>query len=236
MAGDAGGSLGAGVSRRSVLGGAGKVAAAGVALTATGAVVAPELAAANASGGIAVSPKGTTAIEFLAQIQQNGDGLLAFGYLTAVAGLSAADLFTGAPSEGTARLTAYATGTVGTRTANGAVHNLDIAGELSIYSLPGGGASFGNPDSFKSGTRVARYTLTIQDILAVIPTSPSTGLPTLVGDLRQTDAASLSGGKGKFGQNGTKLRLLATGSGNRANADPAPPVASLTVAGNLATV
>ena len=75
MAGDAGGSLGAGVSRRSVLGGSRKVAAAGVALTATGAVVAPELAAANASGGIAVSPKGTTAIEFLAQIQQTGDSM-----------------------------------------------------------------------------------------------------------------------------------------------------------------
>ena len=155
MAGDAGGALGTGVSRRSVLGGAGKVAAAGVALGAAGAVVAPELAAANASGGIAVSPKGTTAIEFLAQIQQNGDGMVAFGYLTEVAGLSAADLFTGTPGEGTAMLTAYATGTVGTRTANGAVHNLDLSGVLTIYSLPGGGASFGNPDSFKAGTPVA---------------------------------------------------------------------------------
>ena len=149
-----------------------------------------------------------------------------------MAGLSAADLFTGVPSEGTARLTAYAAGTVGTRTANGAVHNLDIAGELSIYSLPGGGAGFGNPDSFKSGTRVARYTLTIQDILTV--TAANTGLPSLVGDLRQTDAAPLSGGKGKFGQNGSKLRLLATGIGTRL--PPDPPVATLTVAGNLATV
>jgi hypothetical protein len=77
MAGDAAGSLGAGVSRRGVLGGAGKMAAAGVALSAAGAAVAPELAAANAAGGIAVSPKGTTAIEFLAQIQQNGDQLVA---------------------------------------------------------------------------------------------------------------------------------------------------------------
>ena len=72
MAGDAGASGGTGVSRRSVLGGAGKAAAAGVALGAAGAAVAPELAAANGTGGIAVSPKGTTAIEFLAQIQQNG--------------------------------------------------------------------------------------------------------------------------------------------------------------------
>ena len=44
--------------------------------------------------------------------------------------------------------------------------------------------------------------------------APNTGVPTLVGDLRQTQAASLGGGKGKFGQNGSKLRLLATGIGN----------------------
>jgi hypothetical protein len=234
MAEDAGGATGAGVSRRSMLGGAGKMAAAGVALSAAGAVVAPELATANASGGIAVSPKGTTAIEFLAQIQQTGDQLLAFGYLTEVAGLSQADLFTGTPDEGTARLTAYATGTVATRTANGAVHNLDLAGALTIYSLPAGGASFTNPSSFKSDSPVATYTLTIQDILAVI--MPNTGVPTLIGDLRQTSASSLGAGQGKFGQNGSKLRLLATGLGTRANSDPQPPVATLTVAGNLATV
>ena len=45
--------------------------------------------------------------------------------------------------------------------------------------------------------------------------APNTGLPTLIGDLRQTEAASLGGGKGKFGQNGAKLRLLATGIGTR---------------------
>ena len=105
---------------------------------------------------------------------------------------------------------------------------------LTIYSLPGGGASFGNPDSFKAGTPVAAYSLTIQDVLAVI--APNTGVPTLIGDLRQTSASSLGGGKGKFGQNGNKLRLLATGFGTRANSDPQPPVATLTVAGNLATV
>jgi len=230
MAGDDVGSVGTGVSRRSVLSGAGKVAAAGAAIGAAGALAVPELAAASGSG-IAMSPKGTTAVEFLAQIQQSGDVMVAYGYLTEVAGLSEGDLFTGTPGEGTARLTAYASGSVGTRTANGAVHNLDIAGELSVYLLPNGGASFGQPDSFRSGTRVARYTLTIQDILTV--TAPNTGLPTLIGDLVQTDAASV-GGQGKFGQNGAKLRLLATGIGTRL--PPDPPVATLTVAGNLATV
>ena len=130
-----------------------------------------------------------------------------------MAGLSAGDLFTGTPSEATARLTAFATGTIGTRTVSGAVHNLDLSGTLTIYSLPNGGASFGTPSSFKSDTPVASYSLTIQDILTVI--APDTGVPTLVGDLRQTQASSLGGGKGKFGQNGAKLRLLATGLGTR---------------------
>lgn len=232
MAGDAGGSRGAGVSRRSVLGGAGKVAAAGVALSAAGAVVAPELAAANGQAGIAVSPKGTTAIEFLAQIDQDGNAMIAYGYLTEVAGLSTSDLFTGAPGEATARYTAFATGTVGARTVSGSVNNLDLSGELAVHFLPNGGATFADPGSFSTGTQVARYTLTIQDILTVI--APNTGIPTLVGDLRQTQAASVGGGKGKFGQNGAKLRLLATGIGTRS--DPVAPKANLTVAGNLATV
>ena len=231
MAGDDVGSVWTGVSRRSVLSGAGKVAAAGVAIGAAGAIAVPELAVANGSG-IAVSPKGTTAIEFLARIEQSGDVLIAYGYLTEVAGLSQSDLFTGTPSDSTARLTAYATGTVGTRTTSDNVHNLDVTGQFDVYSLPGGGASFANSDSFRSGTRVASYTLTIQDILTVIATD--TGLPTLLGDLRQTEASSLGGGTRKFGQNGNRLRLQATGLGHRSQPDP--PVALLTVAGNLATV
>jgi hypothetical protein len=221
---------GSGVSRRSVLGGAGKVAAAGAALTAAGAIVVPEVAGANTSGGIAVSPKGTTAIEFLVQIQQNGADMIAYGYLTEVAGLSQGDLFVGTPSDTTARLTAYATGKVVGRTTSGQVHNLDLTGDLTIYSLPGAGASFAHPATFKSGSPVARYALTIQDILTVIATD--TGLPTLFGDLRQTQASAL-GSHGKFGQSGTKLRLQAAGFGTRQVADP--PVATLTVAGNLAT-
>jgi hypothetical protein len=231
MAGDDVGAVGTGVSRRSVLSGAGKVAAAGAAIGAAGAIAVPELAAANGSG-IAVSPKGTTAIEFLARIDQTGDSMVAYGYLTEVAGLSEGDLFTGAPSDTTARLTAFAKGTISTRTVSGVVHNLDLSGTLTIYSLPNGGASFNTPSSFQSGTPVAGYSLTIQDILTVI--APDTGVPTLIGDLRQTQASMLGGGKGKFGQNGAKLRLLATGFGTRS--DPVPPNANLTVAGNLATV
>ncbi len=78
---------------------------------------------------------------------------------------------------------------------------------------------------------MAVYSLTIQDILTVI--APDIGIPTLIGDLRQTAAASVGGGH-KFGQVGTKLRLVATGIGNPSQPDP--PVATLSVAGNLSAV
>ncbi|HEY8094371.1 MAG TPA: hypothetical protein VID93_11330 [Acidimicrobiales bacterium] len=232
MAGDEVASLDPGVSRRAVLGGAGKIAAAGAALSAAAGVVAPELASADAGGGVGIAPKGTTAIEFLAQIDQSGNGLIAYGYLTDVAGLSASDLFTSAThGEATARLTAYATGKLVNRAVKGSVHSLDIDGDLTIYKLATPGASFSDPASFTLGAAVAVYSLTIQDILTVI--APDVGIPTLIGDLRQTSAASVGGGH-KFGQVGTKLRLVATGIGNRSQPDP--PVATLSVAGNLSAV
>jgi hypothetical protein len=221
-----------GVSRRAVLGGATKVAAAGAALTAAGMAVAPEFAAAGEAGPIGVAPKGTTAIEFLARIDQDGDGLIAYGYLTSVAGLDSSALFTGAPGETTARLTAFASGRLTTRTIVGEVHNLDVVGEMSIFVLPNGGASFGNPSSFRSGTKVARYRLNLQDVLTVI--APDTGIPTLLGDLRQTESAALGPGRPRFGQVGAGLRLQATGLGNRS--EPTAPRAALRVAGNLASV
>ena len=77
---------------------------------------------------------------------------------------------------------------------------------------------------------MAGYDLTIQDILTVI--APNTGIPTLIGDLRQTAAGSL--GRQRFGQVGSRLRLLATGLGTRT--DASLPAANLTISGNLASV
>jgi hypothetical protein len=59
------------------------------------------------------------------------------------------------------------------------------------------------------------------------------GIPTLTGDLVQTDAQKLSGAlsKQRFGRKAMRLRIFATGLGVRTEATA--PVASLKVAGNL---
>jgi predicted PhzF superfamily epimerase YddE/YHI9 len=80
------------------------------------------------------------------------------------------------------------------------------------------------------GTPVARYDLTLQDVLAVYATAK--GLPTLTGDMRQTAADALSGPLSgfRFGRVGTRLRMFATGLGTLT--DPVTLNAQLEIAGN----
>jgi hypothetical protein len=216
----------------------GGVAAAGAALTAAGAVVLPEVAAAT-GGQIAVTPTGTTAVEFVAQVAQTGNSMICYGFLTDVAGLSAAKLgFSGADRPvSSALFTAYAMGAVTSRALQGtAVHALDLTGDLSIYQRSAGGATFSDPSSFAIGTRVARYSIVIQDILTVI--SAGVGLPTLIGDLKQKSAAPVAGASGSFGKVGLRLRLVATGYGTRSDSNPSPADAraTLDISGNLQVV
>src|SRR5262249_54572624 len=78
---------------------------------------------------------------------------------------------------------------------------------------------------------VARFALTLQDILAVF--APSQGIPTLTGDMRQTVANRLQGGSGgAFGRRGERARFLATGLGRLV--DPITLNAELEMAGNWA--
>src|SRR5215831_16909884 len=103
------------------------------------------------------------------------------------------------------------------------------AGLTSVSACSSTGADFNNPSSFKDGTPVARYDMTLQDILTVIATN--TGLPTLTGDMLQTLAHALSGPLSgqTFGRNGSRLRFFATGLGHKT--DDAP-TAQLEIAGN----
>jgi hypothetical protein len=139
-------------------------------------------------------------------------------------------LFHGTPlSESTALLTAYATGELHARTVDVAVHSLDIVGTMTVYQRKQPGANFNNPASFKAGTVVARYNMTLQDGLTVFATD--SGLPTLTGDMVQTAAHALSGPLAgqTFGRRGTRLRFFATGLGHKTG--PAPH-AELEIAGN----
>ena len=89
------------------------------------------------------------------------------------------------------------------------------------------GADWKDRGSFTTGTLVARYTLTLQDVLAVF--APAQGLPTLTGEMVQTVVGRLPDGS-RFGSPGTVLRMFATGLGKLV--DPVTLNADLEIAGN----
>ena len=187
-----------------------------------------------AAGGQAVSlgVSGTTTVEFRGRVTQSGDSFISYGYLIRASNAGDNALFSdpATPSDTTALLTAYATGDLLARVTDMSVHSLDIVGTLTIYQRSQPGASFNDPSSFQIGTAVASYDMTLQDVLTVF--APAQGLPTLTGDMLQTDAATLSGPLAgqKFGRQGARLRFFATGLG--ALTDPTPPNSQLEIAGN----
>jgi hypothetical protein len=220
-----------GLSRRQLL--TASLAAAGAGLaSAQGAAARPDDD--SGKGPVGIAPAGTTAVEFqarFAQTGQSGEVFEAYGYLTSAQGAAEDDLFSGTPlGDATALLTAYATGSLVRRTVDDAVHSLDIEGSLTIYQRSGPGASFSDPASFQDGKPVARFTLTLQDIVTVF--TPGKGLPTLTGDMEQTfsDRLDGAGGHGKFGHVGARARLFATGIGTLV--DPATFNSILEMAGN----
>lgn len=182
----------------------------------------------------AAAPRGTTAVEFRARIEQtgsSGQSFKAYGYLTRVTRLGRDDLFDGVPhNQSTALLTAFARGDLRARVLDMSVHSLDIVGSLTVYQRRHGGADFDTPASFRIGDPVARYDLVLQDVLAVY--AAGQGLPTLTGDMLQRTARALGGpfaGR-TFGRRGTRLRMFATGLGQLV--DPVTLNARLEIAGN----
>jgi hypothetical protein len=202
-----------GVSRRTVLTGAGVAVTGGVALGALG----PAAAEAGTPAGIGTGPRGSTAVEFRGRIAQTGptgESFTSYGFIYEVRGAPSSALFSGTPtSAATALLTVYATGALVARVLDQSVHALDIDGTMTVYQRSAPGADFSDPSSFAVGTAVATFVVTIQDVLTVF--APGKGLPTITGDMRQTSAKLLSGGLSgrRFGFQGQRLRMLATGLG-----------------------
>jgi hypothetical protein len=199
-----------------------------------GLAVAPTAAEAGTGGqAVSLGERGTTTVEFRGRVTQSGttgQSFISYGYLTRASNADENELFSGTPlSEKTALLTAYATGDLQARTTDDVVHALDIVGTMTVYQRSAPGADFTDPSSFQVGTPVARYDMTLQDILTVI--ALNTGLPTLIGDMLQTAAHALSGPLAgqKFGKKGTRLRFFATGLGHKTSD---APTAQLEIAGN----
>jgi hypothetical protein len=224
----------AALSRRRLLTGAGAAVAGGVALAAAGPAGVAE--AASTSDAVGIAPEDSTAVEFRGRITQSGASGQTFssvGYLIAVRGLNRADLFAGSTqNETTALLTVSSSGELVARVLDQSVHALDIKGTLTVYQRSAPGASFDNPASFAVGRPVARFQLTLQDVLTVFATAQ--GIPTLTGDMLQTEAQRLSGPlSGRFGEVGSRSRMLATGLGHLV--DPVTLNAELEIAGNWTT-
>jgi hypothetical protein len=197
-----------------------RVMTATAAVAGVGLASAPAQAEAAANGqAVSLGERGTTTVEFRGRITQSGSSgqkFTSYGYLIRATNADENGLFDGTPpSESTALLTAYATGDLQARALDMSVHSLDIVGTMTIYQV---------------GTPMASYDLTLQDVLAVYATGK--GLPTLTGDMLQTDAHALSGPLSghTFGRRGTRLRLFATGLGTLT--DPVTLNAQLEIAGN----
>lgn len=190
--------------------------------------------AASIAQEVSLGERGTTTVEFRGRIKQSGSSgqtFTSYGYLIRATHAKESGVFAGNPhNESTALLTAYATGRLTARVLDMSVHSLDIVGVMTIYQRSHPGADFSHPASFRVGTPVARYNMTLQDVLSVF--APGQGLPTLTGDMKQTAAHVLSGPLAghQFGRTGTRLRFFATGLGTLTN--PVTLNAQLEIAGN----
>ncbi len=220
------------LSRRSMLTGAGVAVTGGVAIATLGSAGTAE--ANIPSGTVSTGARGSTVTEFRGRIEQTGstgESFSSVGFVYATQGADPTDLFAGPTHDvTTALLTCSATGELVARVLDQSVHALDIAGTMSVYQRTSPGADWTDPSSFVVGTEVARFALTMQDVLAVF--APGQGLPTLSGDMRQTLARHLGGAlAGKtFGVKGQRLRLSANGLGQLV--DPVTLNARLEIAGS----
>ncbi len=225
------------ISRRKLLAGTGKAAAVGAAASAMGWIELgnPPGASASPSGEVGNATDGQNSFEFVGQVDQDGDDLTSYGYLSAIAGLDPSQLFTSTTTldETTARFTYYGTATLYERLEFNGLFIIDAAGSIDYYYDPNGGASFTDPSSFKSGRLIASDDAKFHDVLSV--TAPDTGLPKLTAVLTRTKAAlfTLGGTVYRLGHVGLIQRSTASGLSKRI--DP-KPISTLTLGGEATIV
>jgi hypothetical protein len=215
-----------GVTRRTLMAGAG-AAAGGAALAAPGGA-----AAQAGAGTVGVPRNGTNAIELVGAIVQDGVNLTSFGYLTRISGLRQRLLFTGSDrSEGNARFTFLSNVEIVSRSVRNNVFSVTALGDVDFYFDESGGGDFGQPQTFAEGTRIAGSEARFHNVLTVI--APDRAVLALHGELLQRSVRSfrLGGAPHRLGRRRLRQRLFATGEGRRT--DAATPRADFDVAGHL---
>jgi hypothetical protein len=233
------------ITRRRLLAALGGTAGAGTALAAS-----PALAgiASAKKKGAGITKPGANSIELLAQIDQNGRNLQAFGYATRIAGLADSDLFTeprgvqfndpASVTPSTARFTFLSSATINSLSTADSVITVVSGGSLSLHFLENGGASFSDPGSFGTGARIASYTAEFQDNLVTRPPTAGTANVAeatvyLSGNLQQRSASrfTVGGRRTRVGRKGIDLRLEALGNGELLEAQT--PISRIFVVGSL---
>jgi hypothetical protein len=187
-------------------------------------------AAATAVGEVAA---GQTSFTYVGQISQDATLAVDVGYLTSVAGLDEATMFTGSDplsrTEASARFTYFASAKLETRSVNGGVFVTSGTATTTLYLNDAGGATFDDPTSFKNGQVIATYESRWQDIVNV--QAPNQGVATVTSDETQGSATpfTLAGTQYTIGHQGLTLRLAFTGEGTRT--DPTAPKATILYGG-----
>jgi hypothetical protein len=221
-------------SRRRMLAGLGGAAAGGIALGSVSPAEAAEADAARKAGEVGVARPLRSATRLVGRVDQRGKSFVAYGFLTVVAGLREAELFSsrGNPlSEATAYFTFHATASLVQRSViDDRVFVVDVVGRMRHYYQASPGSSFDHPSSFARGKKIATSSIKLQDILSTI--APNEGIPTIEGPVRQLSSARFrhGGRTRRFGHRGLRTRLFATGRATRT--DPNAPVARLSIAGS----
>jgi len=160
-------------------------------------VVGVQLAPAAERGDASDQRLSQTSLEFVGRAEQAAASVTEFGYITHIAGVEDADLFSdpspAARNEKTAHLSFFATTTIAQRftvlppPAVPSLIDVDSAGTIAFYfSETPPARSFDTPASFASGTRVASHTVRLQDVIAALAgIDPSRGVVDGNGELCQ---------------------------------------------------
>jgi hypothetical protein len=182
---------------------------------------------------VGVAPEARESVGVIGTILQDGPVLTGFGWLTQVAGLSDADLFTDPSRRGasTARLRWHAEVRVSTIDVLPSLFFGTGAGRLRIFYASGGGAKDGDPSSFASGRLVARYTGQFRNIQTVI--APDHAVTQIIGELTQRASHRfvVRGKHRQLGRKGLMPRLDASGPATRT--EPTIPRSVRYVAGGI---
>lgn len=145
---------------------------------------------------VGLAPAGFNAFELVGRIEQQGFTTVGFGYLNYIRGLPTDQLFGPAASpllrgEADARFTFHGTGTSTSRSVYENIFAASVPLELTIfYNETPVGASFDNPDSFKTGTAIATFSIRMQTTLNV--QEPNVGVLMAFGESIQTNTSSFA--------------------------------------------